>query len=103
MQQLILTPLELGGIRGFGCCKYWLIGAWSELESPSIDFSSPTSLGLERLESVTWGAFLLVIVCGPTHGSNVIMSSTTILRGLMSGSFVCLKCYFVFVVCLVPK
>ncbi len=61
---------------------------WSKSESPSANFFSLATLGLEGLRSTTWGALVLVLVCGPTPSSNVIspMSSTTILGGLMRGS-----------------
>jgi hypothetical protein len=69
---------------------------WSKFESPHVDFFGHVALGFEGLESVTWGALLLVIVCEPTHGFNVIspMSSTTILRGLMNGSIYMSKILF---------
>ncbi len=81
-------PTLILGIRGLGRHRYWLIGAWTKSESPSVDFSCLVSLGLKGLGYATWGAFVLVIVRGPTRGSNVIsqMSSTTILGGLMHGS-----------------
>ncbi len=65
-----------------------MISAWLESESPFVDFSSLATLRLKGLGSTTWGALVLVIICGPTHGSNVIspLSSTTILGGLTSGS-----------------
>jgi len=83
-----LDPIGTSSIRGFELYRYWLIGAWSESKSPFVDFSSLTTLRLEGLRSVTWGALVSVIICGPTLGSNVIspMSSTTILGGLMNGS-----------------
>jgi len=49
-----------------------LIGAWLESKSPFVDFSSLGILGLEGLRSATWGALVLVIICGPTLRSNVI-------------------------------
>jgi hypothetical protein len=61
---------------------------WSKYESLYIDFSSLVALRLEGFRSVTWGTLVLVTICKPTGGSNVIspMSSTIILGGLMSGS-----------------
>ncbi len=61
-----LDPIGTSSIRGFELYKYWLIGAWSESKSPFVDFSSLTTLRLEGLGSVTWGALVLVIICGPT-------------------------------------
>jgi hypothetical protein len=83
-----LDPIGTLGIKGFEHYRYWLIGAWSESESPFVDFSSLTALRLEGLGCATWGALVLVIICGPTLGSNVIspMSSTTILGGLTNES-----------------
>jgi hypothetical protein len=87
-QMTSFDPTLILGIKGLGRHRYWLIGAWTKSESPSIDFSGLVALGLKGLGSTTWGAFVLVIVRGPTHGSNVIslMSSTTILGGLTCGS-----------------
>jgi hypothetical protein len=67
-----LDPTRTWGIRGLGCCKYWLIGAWSEFESPSIDFSDLATLRLEGFGFATCGALVLMIVCRPTPSSNVI-------------------------------
>ncbi len=77
-----LGPTSTLGIGGLGCHRYWLIGAWSNFDSPSIDFSSLGALGLEGLGFATWGALVLVTICMPTPGFHVIspMSSTTILR-----------------------
>jgi hypothetical protein len=65
-----------------------LIGAWSKFESPYVDFLGLVALGLEGLRSATWGALVLLTICGHTFGFNVIslMSSTTILGTLMNGS-----------------
>ncbi len=81
-------PIRTLGIGGFGRHKYWLIGAWSESKSPSNDFLGFITLKLEGLGSTTWGALVLMIICEPTPGSNVIspMSSITILGRMMSGS-----------------
>jgi hypothetical protein len=81
-------PTLILGIGGLGRYNYWLIGAWTKSESPSVEFSGLVSLGLKGLGYATWGAFVLMIIHGPTHGSNVIsqMSSTTILAGLTRGS-----------------
>ncbi len=83
-----LHPIGTSGIKGLGCCRYWLIGAWSKFKSPFVDFSGLIVLGLEGFRSTTWGALVLVIVCRPTFGSNVIspMSLTTILGRLTNGS-----------------
>ncbi len=81
-------PTSTLGIEGLGCHRYWPIGAWTKFESPSIDFKDLATLGLEGLGCTTLGALVLVTLCGPTPGSIVIslMSSTTILGGLMNGS-----------------
>jgi hypothetical protein len=34
-------------IEGFGCHKYWPIGAWSEFESPSTNFKGLATLGFD--------------------------------------------------------
>jgi hypothetical protein len=62
---------------------------WLESKSPFVDLFGLSTLGLEGLQSTTWGEFVIVIVCGSTLGSNVIspMSLTTIFgSGLMRGS-----------------
>ncbi len=95
-----LDPTSILAIEGFGCHKYLLIGAQSKFKWPSIDFSSLAGVGLERFGCTTWGALVLVTICGPTHGSNVIslMSSTIILGGLTSGS-ACMSKVFISVCC----
>jgi hypothetical protein len=60
------------GIEDLGHCRYWLIGAWSKFKSPSIDYSSLVALGLEGFGYATWGAHMLMTICRPTFGSNVI-------------------------------
>jgi hypothetical protein len=76
-------PTGILNIGGLGHKKYWLIGVWLEFESTLVDLLGLTTLRLEGLGSTTWGAFVLVIICKPTLGSNVIspMSSTIILGG----------------------
>jgi len=83
-----LDPTSTSGIGALGRRGYWLIGACSKSESPFVNFLSLATLGLEGLESTTWGSLVLMIVHRPTFGSNVIspISSITILGGLMSGS-----------------
>jgi len=64
---------------------------WLKFESPSIDFLGLVALGFEKLQSITWDAFVLVIVDMPTPNSNGIsLISSTIILGM--GPFVCLKC-----------
>jgi hypothetical protein len=77
-----LDPIGISGIGGFGRSRYWLINAWSKSKLPFADFSGLVTLGFEGLRSITWGALMLMIVCKPTLGSNIIflMSSTTILK-----------------------
>jgi hypothetical protein len=67
-----LDPIGTLNIRGLGRHKHWLIGAWLEFESPSTNFSDLVVLGLEEFGSTIWGAFVLVIVCKPTPGSNAV-------------------------------
>ncbi len=75
---------------------------WLKFESPSVDFLGLVALGFEALRSVTWGAFVLVIVHRPTPNSNVISRmSSTIILGM--GPFVCLKCLLMFIVHLTLK
>jgi hypothetical protein len=89
MEVAIVTSLDPLELRV--CCKYWLIGAWLEFESPSIDLFDFEALRLEGLGSTTSGALVLMIVCGPTSSSNVIspLSLITISKGLTSG-FICM-------------
>ncbi len=46
-------PTLILGIRGLGCHKYWLIGAWTKYESPYVDFSGLVFLGLKGLGYAT--------------------------------------------------
>ncbi len=82
-----LDPTRTLGIKGLGHCKYWLMGVWSKFKSSYASLLGIVALGLERLGSTTWGAFVLMVICRPTHDSNVIssMSSIIILGGLTSG------------------
>jgi len=91
-----IDPTSILEFRGLGCCKYWLIGAWSEFKSPSVDFLGFITLGLEGLGFATWGALVLMIICGPTPSSNVIspMSLATTVGGLMNGS-ICMSKVFI--------
>jgi len=61
-------PTKTLGIEGLGRRKYWLIGAWLESESPSPDFFNLATLRLKGFRFTTWGALVLMIVCGPTPG-----------------------------------
>jgi hypothetical protein len=67
-----LDPIGTLGIGGLGHHKHWPIGAWLESKSSFVDFFDLAALGLKGLGSTTWGAFVLMIVCEPTLGSNVI-------------------------------
>ncbi len=91
-----LDPIGTSSIGGFGRCRYWRISAWLESKSPFAEFSSLITLWLEKLRSATWGALVLMIICKPTFGSNVIspMSSTTILGRLTNGSIYMSKVLF---------
>jgi len=91
-----IDPTSILGFRGLGCCKYWLIGAWSEFKSPFVDFLGFITLGLEGLGFATWGAHVLMIICRPTPGSNVIspMSLAIIVGGLTNGS-ICMSKVFI--------
>jgi hypothetical protein len=83
-----LDPTSIFRIWGVECCRYLPIGdAWSKSKSCFVDFKGFVALGLEGLGCTIWGALVLVAIYRPTFGSNVIsiMSSTTILGGLMSG------------------
>ncbi len=60
-----LDPTKTLGIGGFGCHKYWLIGTWSESESPCANFSGLATLGLEEFGFATRGALMLMIIWGP--------------------------------------
>jgi hypothetical protein len=99
-----LDPTSISAIKGLRCRKYLLIGAQWKFESPSIELSILAGVGLEGFGCTTWGALVLVTICGPTHGSNVIslMSSIIILGGLSSGSpcmfkvFISVCCVFSF-------
>jgi hypothetical protein len=73
-----LDPTLILGIRGFGCHKYWLISAWLKSESCFVDFEGLATLRLEGLGCTTWGALVLMIVCGPTPDSNVISLMSSI-------------------------
>ncbi len=97
-----LDPASTLGIEDLRCCRYWLIGAWFEFKSPSIDYSSLVALGFEGFGCATWGALVLMTICGPAHTRlqcNIPnLSSIKILGGLMNGS-TCMFKVFISVCC----
>jgi hypothetical protein len=73
-----VDPTSTLGIKGVGCCRYWLIGAWSKSKSCFVDFKGFITSRLDRFQCTTWGALVLMSVCECTFGSNVISITSSI-------------------------
>jgi hypothetical protein len=96
-----LDPTSSLGIGGVGCHRYCLICVWSKFESCYVNFNGFVASRLKRLLCKTWGAFVLMVVCGHTCHSNVIsiMFFTTIFIALMGG-LTCMFEVFISVCCM---